>query len=382
MTAEADAPRPRVLVLYSSFGTGHRTAAEAVVEALRSRAPAGDYRSVDSLEVCYGRTARHYSQLYEDAVSRTPGLWEGLCYGRGFMGILAALGRLVEGVVGRRLRGLLEESRPHVVVSTHFVPSSQLSVLKRRGVLGAPFVTVITDFWVHPFWVAHGTHAYIFGSPAMAEERPLREVPGEKLHPFGIPVRERFARACDPPALKKDIGLSPDRLVICTLGGGMGMGPYRPVLEAAGKLRSSVHVIFAAGRDRALAKRLEKETKSRGLSATVLPFVTDIERYMGASDVVVMKPGGLSVAETTAMGLPVILMNPMPGHEYGNAVFLSRRCGLDFARTDADLGRLLDSINRDPSVLTRMRKASREMGRPTSAAQTASLILGLCGATD
>ena len=43
---------------------------------------------------------------------------------------------------------------------------------------------------------------------------------------------------------------------------------------------------------------------------------------MDASECIITKPGGLSVSESLAKGIPMILMNPIPGQEDRNLEFL------------------------------------------------------------
>ena len=45
---------------------------------------------------------------------------------------------------------------------------------------------------------------------------------------------------------------------------------------------------------------------------------------MSISDLVVTKPGGLTTTESLASGLPIVVINPIPGQEEENATYLEK----------------------------------------------------------
>ena len=89
-----------------------------------------------------------------------------------------------------------------------------------------------------------------------------------------------------------------------------------------------------------------------------------MEDYYGSADLCIMKPGGLSLSEALAAGLPLLLMDPIPGQEQLNMDYL---CGLgaavalqDAARADIEAQRLL----LDHKKLTYMKLAAAKLSRP------------------
>lgn len=54
----------------------------------------------------------------------------------------------------------------------------------------------------------------------------------------------------------------------------------------------------------------------------VLEFTKQIPELMSISDLVITKPGGLTTSESLASHLPIVVINPIPGQEEENAVFL------------------------------------------------------------
>ena len=56
-------------------------------------------------------------------------------------------------------------------------------------------------------------------------------------------------------------------------------------------------------------------------------FTNEMHKLMAASDLVVTKPGGLTVSECLALGKPMLLISPIPGQEEHNAGFLMEEGG-------------------------------------------------------
>ena len=63
--------------------------------------------------------------------------------------------------------------------------------------------------------------------------------------------------------------------------------------------------------------------KKKPAKATKLMFYTnEVSKYMHMADLIVTKPGGLTVSESIAVGLPMGLFKAIPGQEEQNAEFL------------------------------------------------------------
>ena len=57
----------------------------------------------------------------------------------------------------------------------------------------------------------------------------------------------------------------------------------------------------------------------------ILEYTNKVPELMNISDLVITKPGGLTITESLASGLPIIIINPIPGQEEENAKFLEEK---------------------------------------------------------
>ncbi len=103
-------------------------------------------------------------------------------------------------------------------------------------------------------------------------------------------------------------------------------------------------------------------------------FTRTIERLMKSADIAVTKPGGLTTSECLAMGLPMIIVAPIPGQEERNADYLLE-CGVALKANDADsLEYKLTKLLSSSEQLTAMRARMTDIAKPDAAARALSII--------
>jgi processive 1,2-diacylglycerol beta-glucosyltransferase len=99
-----------------------------------------------------------------------------------------------------------------------------------------------------------------------------------------------------------------------------------------------------------------------------------MHHLMGAADLVLTKPGGLTTSEALALGRPLFILNPIPGQESANSDFLLERgAAVKVNRVD-DLPFRLDDIL-SPSKLRAMARSARQLGHPNSARNVCTEII-------
>jgi processive 1,2-diacylglycerol beta-glucosyltransferase len=138
-------------------------------------------------------------------------------------------------------------------------------------------------------------------------------------------------------------------------------------------------LIALAGKDPAVLAALQ-ELAARHPGRLLAQGYTDrIERLMACADLVVTKPGGLTTAESLAMGLPMIVIAPIPGQEERNANFLIEH-GVAFQAFDlAALVYRVRYLLAHPAKLDDMRARAKALGRPDAAGSVLGTVLGKTG---
>jgi processive 1,2-diacylglycerol beta-glucosyltransferase len=361
----------RILVLSASAGAGHLRAAEAVEAACRQLYPEAEVSHVDVLTLTPAPFRRAYGKGYLDFVNRAPELM-GILYDRTNRPPRRGTADAVRKALDRlNTRPLVEHVRafaPDVICHTHFLPAEILA-RERRKRRTAPNAVVVTDFEVHRFWLCPGVERYFVAREENAEHLEALGEPRGKIEVTGIPIHPVFARKTDPKALRAKHGIVPGRALVLVLCGGFGVGPVEEVVTRLVAALPLAQVVVVAGRNEALQKRLQSVASSPLVK--ILGFTREMHEWMAIADLAVTKPGGLTVSEALAMGLPLVLANPIPGQETRNATMLYEEGAAISGENPLTIGPRVGRLLEAPPRLKAMRRAARRLGHPRAAATIA-----------
>jgi len=277
----------------------------------------------------------------------------------------------------RNLHGLLQRMKPSVVVCTHAFPCNAMAAYKRLFDPTIPVLGIVTDYVVHPFWIYKNIDAY---AVATGDERAAliaRGIDPERIEVTGIPVDPRFGGARDRAALRRELGLPLDKPVVLVMGGGLGLGPIATTARALAQSERDVCAVVIVGRNARLQRRVSDDAARVPYEMHVLGFVDNVDAYMHAADVLVTKPGGLTIAEALVAGVPLVLMRPLPGQEERNARYLVGRGAAVRARRESDLARTVAALLDDAPRRAALRTAAAELGFPDAAMRIADRIVRL-----
>ena len=376
-------PPSRIVVVHASAGAGHMQAAGALAEAFRLEAPEVDVRVVDALQFSTTVFRRTYVSSYNNIVRRAPGLW-GFLYARTSdprIDRVTSLPRFtIDKLSVRRMRGFLQKARPDAVVSTHFLPLALLSDLrlKQPDLYGWPLTCAITDYTAHPFWVAEGVSRYCVGSAGVVAELSEHGIPRSRAVVTGIPVHPRFAIRGDAREARARLGLGEDGPTVLVMGGGVGMGHLAEVVERILRAGRDYRCIVVCGRNarlrRHLRERYEAHEERQGRIA-IRGFVRDIDRLMDAATVVISKAGGLTTSESLAKGLPMLILDPIPGQEERNCNYVVDAGAAIRLGDVSEVGLRAREVLEPGGRLAAMAAAARKAARPDAARTIARLVL-------
>jgi processive 1,2-diacylglycerol beta-glucosyltransferase len=312
----------KVLVLSASAGAGHLRAADAIEKALQARGLASEVQNVDVLKYT-NQVFRHlYSRAYLDLVNKAPEvlgwLYDRLDTPGKNESLRLAFDRFNTGPFVK----LLDAYRPDVAICTHFLPSEIIGWLKSKHQVNILNAVVVTDFDVHAMWLNRGSDHYFVALEETREHLVALGVPGENVTVSGIPIDPVFAEPRDPNAMRRKHGLEEDRFTILVSAEGFGVGPVEHIIEALGRLSVRAQAAVVCGRNEALRKRLAGVVRKVDPSAVtfrLIGFTTEMDELMSAADLYVGKPGGLTTSESLSKGLPMVVINPIPGQEERNS---------------------------------------------------------------
>lgn len=390
--------RPRtVLFLIADTGAGHRSAANAIAEAMRivqserqpfpasgssaSRPRAPEWRAlvVDVFAECCRFPLRNGVFLYGPAIQHSPQLYGQLYRLTNTSERFSAARRLCQPFLRQGLCDLLERTRPDVIVSVHpLLNHITLQVLRDLG-LRIPFLTVVTDLVsLHCSWIAPGADACVVPT-AQARAFALAEgMPARRVHVLGMPISPKFALAPEGTraARRARLGLDPALPVVLLVGGGAGAGGLAEAVETLRSERLPAQLVVIAGRNQRLRTEIDRMRPSFSMPVQVHGFVSNMPDFMWAADVIVTKAGPSTICEALACELPVVLTGAVPGQEEGNIAFVLDNGLGTVATTPQALTRALRALLNPASPRRAVLRANiRRLRQPGASFDIARLIL-------
>lgn len=361
----------RVLILTTSTGQGHNQAANSLIEAFETE----NFTCIkhDFLEGNNKLLNDLIVQGYEISASQFPKIY-GWIYKLTDNKFIYRFLPLVFRSTDKKLYTLIEESNPDLIVGTHPFTVNILSRLKKKG-MTIPFISVVTDFKAHYTYVHPSVDAYITGSEYTKTSLVERGINPSKVYSYGIPIRESFfERNENIPDIKDD-----EYFNLLLMSGSMGLKNISFVLDELLNNNHKLRITVVCGKNEklknSLLKKSEKEYKNKKLH--ILGFSNDIASFMEYSDLIISKPGGLTVSEAIAKNLPLIIPFAIPGQEKENTDFLTSNGYAFYINNLRDINPTIDKLINNPNHLDTMKKNLQKLASSYSIKSIISLANSL-----
>ncbi|ADY25707.1 Monogalactosyldiacylglycerol synthase [Deinococcus proteolyticus MRP] len=367
------------LMISASFGGGHHQASSAVAQALAERVRLR-LAQVDAVEMLtpaeralivgvYGFWLRHLPAAYHAFYRWTDQPSEPRIVTSSFEWL---------GIGGLR-RELLAQ-RPELVVSTFPTSVALADTVRRREGLHFLNALVLTDYRVHHHWARPQADLLLLPTESTRREMLGWGMAPERLAVTGLPVSlevERLSRLGRLERRREMLAAlgwdedPPEPLIL--LSGGSGVyGAFMEILEVLGNLGERVRVLVVAGPCPPGVQQLG------GAAVHHLGYRADFAALLAGVDLLVGKAGGMTVAETTALGVPLVVYRPIPGQEEHNAEYLLEHGAALWPRSPHELRRAVLTLL-DPQARARTAAAARALGCPDAARQVAGELLTRLG---
>ncbi|AEB43833.1 MULTISPECIES: UDP-N-acetylglucosamine--LPS N-acetylglucosamine transferase [Micromonospora] len=310
----SNAPDGRIVVVSADIGAGHDAAAAELERRLTDQGRQVD--RLNFLSLLPGPLDVTVRESYRGMLRWLPWCYDALFSATGRSPASVQLLRAALRPVFRRMLARLPPDTRAVVTTFPFA-NQILGPMRVAGLVNAPLVTYVTDFAVHPTWIAPGVDLYCVVHELSRQQAIAGgSAPVRVVRPL---VNARFAASAQlsTQAARRQFGLPEQGRLALIVAGSWGMGD---VARTATEVLATgcVEPVVVCGRNQRLYRRL------RRFPGHVLGWVDDMPTLMRAADVVVENAGGLTCQEALASGRPTITYRPIAGHGRANADLLSR----------------------------------------------------------
>jgi 1,2-diacylglycerol 3-beta-galactosyltransferase len=329
---------PKVLILFSDTGGGHRAAARALTDALKLLDPTCVIAVADPLIGQGPAVVRRLASLYSPMIRRSRAAWGAVYHTSNTRPAFAAIRAVFGHGVRKSVAELLQKHDPDVVLSVHpLLNHVSHQAIKKSGRPRA-LMTVITDLVdFHRGWTFSQADLVIAPTELARRVALRRRVPSDRIKLLGLPVDLRFRPPApgEKEALRRRFGLDERRFTVLVMGGAAGVGHLIQQVRTLAWEPYQWQLVVVCGRNEKLKRRMEE---LRFATPTlILGFVDYMPELMRACDMVVTKAGPGAIAEALATGLPLIITGFLPGQETPNVDYVVDSGVGAFAPKDSDL---------------------------------------------
>jgi processive 1,2-diacylglycerol beta-glucosyltransferase len=362
----------KILILTLPHGAAHQRAAKALRAALLEIQPGIVVEVVDALGRCRAWFRTYYNS-YQIPLCYWPGLW-GWVESFQHQSQSTGLGWLYRWGAKPLFR-FIRDFNPDVVVATEVGLCELASLHKRTSQARFRLAGLeLMDF--NRAWVQPEVDLFLCTHQDLAAELVAAGAPSSKVVTPGQPIDPIFSRLPERAGLRTRLGLASDSPVLLILFGGAGFGNPRVILSELGKLQSPLQVVVITGRN----ARMEKQARALcgGIPRSkVLGWVDNMHEWMVAADLMVSKPGGATLTEGFACGLPMLAIAPLPGNEQRTCQWIEKWGSGVWIKSPAQLVATIARLLARPEELESLRAQARALARPRAAYEAAEAILKL-----
>lgn len=351
----------KIIITYVSAGGGHFRAAEAVYSYIKQHCPSAQPQLMDALEKTNTLFRLAYIFSYTFMVRHALFLWKCVFRVTDFRPLRPSTRKaasFLNRINSVNFCRFLVRENPDFIISTHFLPSEIAAFLKARSKIKSKLFTVVTDFSVHPFWVSAGTDLYIVASDSTKEELLLEGIQESRVKVSGIPIDVKFLQSYDRYTLCRKFGIDNSKFTVLIMTGSFGVGPLEEITRS---LCADTQVLVVCASNKILYGKL----KLAGLpNVRVFGFVDNAQELMAVSDIIITKPGGLSISEALSMELVPVFISWIPGQEEKNMEIL-KKYGIGIVPKNAgEIRDIVLDLKGHPERLSAMKDNIRKVRRP------------------
>lgn len=363
----------KIMILSAATGAGHLRAANALEADINKNTPF-EAKNFDCFKAINAILDKTICDGYLFLAKKTPALFGKLYAQTNKETVLGNMLPKICGLFARELYPTIEEYNPDIILSTHPFATEMISELKAQGKVKVPLICLMTDYGAHRAWICEHVDAYVVAAEHMVDELVSFGVNRDIVYPFGIPVFANFFEPQDEEMLIREMEMDPGIPIVLFMAGSFGVSNIIGLYKKLVNQDVPLQIIVITGRNKKLYEAFEKEIKTSPMKTKLLYFTDEVEKYMHASDLIVTKPGGLTVSEALACNLPMAVFNAIPGQEEDNANFLKANdMGVKIDK-NTDFPKFISDLIREKHQLEQMRKSCEKFDKSKSSEKIVELM--------
>ncbi|MEQ5995430.1 diglucosyl diacylglycerol synthase [Staphylococcus saccharolyticus] len=346
----------KILIITGSFGNGHMQVTQSIVNQLNEM------------------NLSHLSVIQHDLFMEAHPIMTSICkkwyinsfryfrnmYKRFYYSRPNELDKCFYKYYGlNKLINLLIKEKPDLILLTF--PTPVMSVLTEQFNINIPIATVMTDYRMHKNWITPYSQRYYVATEDTKRDFVEAGVSASHIKVTGIPIADKFEEPINKEAWLSKHHLDPNKPTILMSAGAFGVSKgFNYMINEILEKSPHSQVVMICGRSKELKRSLKAQFKHNP-SVLILGYTNHMNEWMASSQLMITKPGGITISEGLTRCIPMIFLNPAPGQELENAYYFEEKGFGKIANTPNEaidiVSDLTNHENKLKSMTIQMRKS-------------------------
>lgn len=367
----------KILILTCNTGGGHNSVAGALKESFEAKGAVCDIE--DGLSFISKGTSKFISRWHTRIYRRLPNVFRtGYAFADRTINDDGEEKSLVYRYIGmgaRKLRKRILRGGYSFVVCVHVIPALMLTAMKEKFSVDIKSCFVATDYTCSPLVNECNVDFFAIPTDDLADEFVSCGIPKDRLITTGIPIRSVFYGKHDKNTALKELGLPEDSRHILLMSGSIGCGPMKNIARQLDRmLPEDVNISVICGRNRRMYTSLLLYPFRR---VNAIGFTRDIHTFMESADLMVTKPGGISVTEAAANGTPMLLLDIVGGCETHNINYFKEK-GWAYGCVPKEAAGKICALLEYPTALSEIAEKTKSDFSVSAADKLCEVALEMC----
>ena len=363
-----------ILILSASPGGGHMRASRAIENYMSEHDESANVKIVDSLLYINPILNKTVTSGYVYLATKTPKIYGKLYELTNKEDRWISFVSRLNYLFANKLLPLIDEFKPDVIITTHPFPTEMVSILKSKELVNIPLVCIMTDYAPHKTWVNQQVDAYIVSNDDMVKEMSNIGIKEEVIYPYGIPIEQVFFEKKDKDLVLDELELNPNLPTILMMAGSFGVTNVFKIYEDIININRDFQVIVITGKNQKLYDEFAKVINKSEKQTKLIYFTDEVNKFMQAADIIITKPGGLTITEALASNIPMAIFDAIPGQEEENADFLINHNMAIKLEKGQSCDKLIEELLINKEKLNNMKEACKSFDKNDSSKNICALI--------
>lgn len=363
-----------ILILSASTGGGHMRASRAIESYMNENYKSANVKIIDSLLYINPILNKTVTSGYISLATRTPKIYGKIYELTNKEDRWSSFVSRLNYLFANKLLPLIEEFVPDVIITTHPFPTEMVSILKSKELVNIPLVCIMTDYAPHKTWVNPKVDAYIVSNDDMVNEMIKIGVKEEIIYPYGIPIEKVFFEKKDRDLVLNELELNHNIPTILMMAGSFGVTNVFDIYEDILNINRDFQIIVITGKNKKLYDEFLNIIAESKKHTKLIYFTDEVNKFMQVSDIIITKPGGLTITEALASNIPMAVFDAIPGQEEENAEFLINHNMAIRLEKGQSCDKVIEELLINKEKLNGMKEACKSFNKNDSSKNICALI--------